>query len=207
MSESFAELFEESLKSSVMQPGEVIIGEVVGNIISPGVYIELGAIFDGQRDMSQDEKKIIKLVKNENEGEFSFYIRKVPGGEFTEWLFAENRVGTDISLSAPFGQFYHRPLSSHMVCMAGGSGMSAIKAILEECVLDQVERNCIFLFGAQTEKDLYCMDDMMRIKEQWNKNYTFEFVEVLSADEEGSSWTGPTGFVTDYFKEAYLDTS
>ncbi len=29
MSESFAELFEESLKSSVMQPGEVIIGEVV----------------------------------------------------------------------------------------------------------------------------------------------------------------------------------
>ena len=148
-----------------------------------------------------------KAPKNENEGEFSFYIRKVPGGEFTEWLFAENRVGTDISLSAPFGQFYHRPLPSHMVCMAGGSGMSAIKAILEECVLDQVERNCIFLFGAQTEKDLYCMDDMMRIKEQWNKNYTFEFVEVLSADEEGSSWTGPTGFVTDYFKEAYLDTS
>jgi len=29
MSESFAELFEESLKSAVMQPGEVIIGEVV----------------------------------------------------------------------------------------------------------------------------------------------------------------------------------
>src|SRR5690606_21675457 len=29
MSESFAELFEESLKSSVMKPGEVIIGEVV----------------------------------------------------------------------------------------------------------------------------------------------------------------------------------
>ena len=148
-----------------------------------------------------------KAPRNEQNGEFSFYIRKVPGGEFTEWLFAQDRVGTKVSLGVPYGQFYHRPETSQMVCMAGGSGMSAIKAILEECVLEQVERNCIFLFGAQTEKDLYCDEDMQRIKEKWHKDYTFEYVTVLSADEEGSSWTGPTGFVTDYFKEAYLDTS
>ena len=148
-----------------------------------------------------------KAPRNESEGEFSFYIRKVPGGEFTEWLYAEDRVGTAVSLGAPYGQFYHREASSQMVCMAGGSGMSAIKAILEECVLEQTERNCIYLFGAQAERDLYCQEEMQRIKEQWNKNYTFEFVEVLSADIEGSSWTGPTGFVTDYFKQAYLDTS
>jgi len=148
-----------------------------------------------------------KAPKNENEGEFSFYIRKVPGGKFTEWLYAEDRVGTEVNLGAPYGQFYHREASSQMVCMAGGSGMSAIKAILEECVLEQTERNCIYLFGAQAERDLYCQEEMQRIKEQWNKDYTFEFVEVLSADTEESSWTGPTGFVTDYFKQTYLDTS
>lgn len=148
-----------------------------------------------------------KAPRNENEGEFSFYIRKVPGGEFTEWLYAENRVGTLVNLSAPNGQFYHRLVSTQMVCMAGGSGMSAIKAILEECVLEQTERNCIYLFGAQAERDLYCQQEMQRIKEQWHKDYIFDFVEVLSANEEGSPWAGPTGFVTDYFKEAYLDTS
>tara|TARA_R110002049_G_scaffold182042_1_gene349728 strand:+ start:1792 stop:2874 length:1083 start_codon:yes stop_codon:yes gene_type:complete len=148
-----------------------------------------------------------KAPRNENDREFSFYIRKVPGGEFTEWLFAEDRVGTAVSLSAPYGHFYHRPASTQMVCMAGGSGMSAIKAILEECVLEQVERNCIFLFGAQTEQDLYCDEDMQRIKQQWHKDYKFEYVTVLSADKEDSSWTGPTGFVTDYFKETYIDTS
>ena len=148
-----------------------------------------------------------KSPRNENKNEFSFYIRKVPGGEFTEWLYAEDRVGTSVNLAAPYGQFYHRPASSQMVCMAGGSGMSAIKAILEECVLEQTERNCIYLFGAQAERDLYCQEEMQRIKEQWHKDYTFEFVEVLSADIEGSSWTGPTGFVTDYFKQSYIDTS
>lgn len=147
-----------------------------------------------------------KAPKNENPGEFSFYIRKVPGGAFTEWLFQEDRTGTDVKLSAPFGHFYYREDSTYMVCIAGGSGMSAVKAILEECVEQQVKRNCIFLFGAQTEKDLYCQEEMKQIKEKWNPDYKFEYVEVLSNLEEGHSWTGPTGFVTDHFKQAYIDT-
>ena len=168
-----------------------------------GQYAEISVVdVKGARSYS-----FAKAPRNESNGEFSFYIRKVPGGEFTEWLFAQDRTGTKVNLGAPYGQFYHRPLGSQMVCMAGGSGMSAIKAILEECVLEQAERDCIFLFGAQTEKDLYCDEDMQRIKEQWNKNHTFEYVKVLSADEDGSGWTGPTGYVTDYFKEAYMNTS
>ena len=147
-----------------------------------------------------------KAPRKETDGEFSFYIRRVPGGEFTEWLFAENRQGTPVSLSAPYGQFYHRPLDSQMVCIAGGSGMSAIKAILEDCVLDQVQRNCIFLFGARAQQDLYCAEELQRIKEQWHKDYSFEYVPVLSEEPEGSDWTGPTGFVTTHFQQAFVDS-
>ncbi|MEM8845220.1 MAG: 2Fe-2S iron-sulfur cluster binding domain-containing protein [Pseudomonadota bacterium] len=147
-----------------------------------------------------------KSPENENSGEFSFYIRKVPGGKFTEWLFGEDRTGTDVKLSAPYGHFYYRSDSTYMVCIAGGSGMSAVKAVLEDCVREQVQRNCIFLFGAQTEKDLYCQDEMQIIKEKWNPNFTFDYVEVLSNLEEGHSWTGPTGFVTEHLKQAYMET-
>ena len=147
-----------------------------------------------------------KAPQNENDGEFSFYIRHVPGGEFTDWLFAEDRSGTAVALSAPYGQFYHRPMNSQMVCIAGGSGMSAIKALLEECVSNQTERNCIYLFGARAQQDLYCAEDMQRIKEQWHKDYTFDYVPVLSEEPEGSGWTGPTGFVTTHFQEKYVDT-
>lgn len=147
-----------------------------------------------------------KAPRNEAEGEFSFYVRHVPGGEFTDWLFAENRTGATVTLSAPYGQFYHRPLDSQMVCIAGGSGMSAIKALLEECVLEQAQRNCIYLFGARAQRDLYCAEDMERIKAQWHKDFTFEYVPVLSEEPDGSGWTGPTGFVTTHFQKKYVDT-
>ncbi len=40
--------------------------EVVGNIITPQLYIELGAVFDGQCDMTKNGKKILKLVHEED---------------------------------------------------------------------------------------------------------------------------------------------
>jgi cytoskeletal protein CcmA (bactofilin family) len=39
--------------------------EVVGNIASPALMVENGAIFDGSCDMTGNEGKIIKLVQNE----------------------------------------------------------------------------------------------------------------------------------------------
>jgi len=39
--------------------------EVVGNIASPALLVENGAIFDGTCDMTGNNSKILKLVKNE----------------------------------------------------------------------------------------------------------------------------------------------
>lgn len=40
--------------------------EVVGNVIAPQLYVELGAVFDGQCDMTKNGKKILKLVHEED---------------------------------------------------------------------------------------------------------------------------------------------
>lgn len=45
--------------------------EVLGNIRTPSLFIEAGSIFDGNCDMSSNEKKIISLVKNEEKGRSS----------------------------------------------------------------------------------------------------------------------------------------
>ena len=39
--------------------------EVVGSISAPSLLVETGALFDGTCDMTGNESKIIKLVKNE----------------------------------------------------------------------------------------------------------------------------------------------
>lgn len=147
-----------------------------------------------------------KAPENESDDEMTFFVRKVAGGEFTEWLFAEDRTGEKVMVSGPFGHFWMRPDNTHMVCIAGGSGVSSIKAILESAVNDQVQRNCLFLFGARTQDDLYCLKEMAEIGLKWNKDYTFEFVPVLNMEPEDSNWDGARGLVTNYMKVAYIDT-
>ncbi len=147
-----------------------------------------------------------KAPENENKDEVTFYVRKVPGGEFTEWLFAQDRSGEKVTVSGPYGHFWLRPGPKTMVCIAGGSGVSSIKAILESAVNENVERDCLFLFGARTQDDLYCIEEMAEIGSKWNKNHSFEFVPVLNMEPEGSNWDGATGLVTDYLKSAYVDT-
>ncbi len=144
-----------------------------------------------------------KAPANERPDELTFYVRKVPGGEFTEWLFAEDRAGAELSVSLPYGGFRYHPDPEPMICIAGGSGMSAIKAVLEQAVLEQAARDALFLFGARTQADLYGREEMERIRAGWHPAHRFEYAEVLNMEPEDSGWSGPRGLVTDHLKDAY----
>lgn len=59
-----------------------------------------------------------------------FYVRHVPGGQFSDWLFETNRDGTHLELAGPFGDLWLRPAEQPLLCVAGGSGLAPIKALL-----------------------------------------------------------------------------
>ena len=146
-----------------------------------------------------------KAPENENQGEVTFYVRLVPGGEFTEWLFGENREGTRLTVAAPYGNFYLRDGDTPMICIAGGSGMSAVKAVLEAACNDQIQRDAVFLFGARTQADIYCREEMEKIRSNWHKDHKFEFEFVLSNEPDDSDWDGPRGFVTEHLHRRYIE--
>src|SRR5262249_3205497 len=66
----------------------------------------------------------------------TFYIRHVPGGRFTDWLFAGDRTGERLHLAGPYGDFHYRASERPLLCMAGGSGLAPIKAMLEQMQAD-----------------------------------------------------------------------
>ena len=163
----------------------------------PGMWAELSLPgLDRPRSYSY-----ASAPQNENKNEFTFFIRKVPGGKFTEWLFDENRDPNEsVSVHGPFGSFYLREKNTPIVCIAGGSGLAPIKAILEGGVNDQIKRDVIFLFGARTQNDLYSLKEIEDIKNNWNKESSFQFIPVLNMELEDSDWKGARGMVTDYFE-------
>ncbi len=142
---------------------------------------------------------------NHGAGDLMFFIRLVPGGEFTEWLFAGDRSGTPLTVSAPYGSFWLRPGDAPILCVAGGSGLAPIKALLEAAQSAAVQRDVTFLFGARTQQDLYCLDVMEALANSWSGKH-FEFVPVLSEEPPDSDWQGARGMVTDHLQKQYVET-
>ncbi|WP_370263951.1 2Fe-2S iron-sulfur cluster-binding protein [Limnobacter sp.] len=145
--------------------------------------------------------------KGQEAKELVFHVRKVPGGRFTEWLFAANRQETRLSVNGPFGDFYLRPAEGDkpapIVCVAGGSGMAPILSLLEQAKWAGESRDVHYLFGARTQRDLYAEREMGRLQQGWRGS--LNFTQVLSEEPQGSSWTGKRGYVTEALDELALD--
>lgn len=140
--------------------------------------------------------------ENEAENQHTFFVKLIHGGEFSGWLFEADRTGEPITMTGPLGRFVLDSSDDPMVCIAGGSGLSAIKAILEDAANRSVTRDALFLYGARTQADLYCQDEIESIGRKWNESYRFEHVNVLSMEPKDSGWSGPKGLVTEYFEQA-----
>ncbi len=135
-----------------------------------------------------------------------FFIRKVPGGELSTWLFERSRLRADVSITGPYGAFYLRPGDGPILCVAGGSGMSAIKAILEGAANKLCKRDVVFIFGAREQRDLYCTNEMAALASRWRENGgQFRFVPVLSEEPPASEWKGERGLCTDVIPDQPID--
>ena len=138
-------------------------------------------------------------------GEHTFLIRRIEGGRFSSWL-TEDRVGETLKISGPLGKFQLDSSTKPMLCIGGGSGLSAIFAILQHACEKQVERDAYFFYGARTQKDLCMVDEIQVLADEWHPDYKLEFVPVLSMEDEDSGWNGARGMVTDYANQTYIHT-
>jgi len=131
----------------------------------------------------------------EKDGEVTFFIRRVPGGEFTDWLFSTDRAGCDLKITGPYGNFHQRDGQGAMICVAGGSGLAPIKALIEDGAEKALNRELLVFFGARSARDLYCLDELDALGQRWGG--PFRLVPVLSDEPVDSAWSGARGLVTE----------
>lgn len=136
----------------------------------------------------------------EGSAEVSFFVRRVPEGQMSGWLHAESQIGDKVIIEGSYGSFWLRPADTRIICIAGGSGLAPLKSLLEQACREGCQRKVTFLFGARTQADLYCLDDINSIINKWKGD--FEFIPVLSNEPMNSEWTGERGMVTDLLDRA-----
>lgn len=130
-----------------------------------------------------------------DDGRVEFFVRRVPGGAFSSHVDEHDVVGRSVRVDGPLGDFWLRPSDAPLLLVAGGSGLAPILALLKDALARGVSRPVTLLFGAREERDLYALDDLAAIAEEWQG--AFRFVPVLSAVANDATWTGARGLVTE----------
>ena len=121
-------------------------------------------------------------------------IRLVPNGICTTYVHKYLKVGQTMTLNGPYGDFYLRDTNRDVICIAGGSGMAPIKAILHQMAETGCARKTRYFFGARTARDLFLVDEMRAFEK---KLPDFKFIPALSSPQAGDAWDGETGLITE----------
>jgi CDP-4-dehydro-6-deoxyglucose reductase len=129
------------------------------------------------------------------------HIRRVPGGEFTDYVFEQLKEKAILRIEAPLGSFFLREQSDRpIILMGGGTGFAPLKGIVEHAFHIGVERPMHLYWGVRSRRDLYLPD----LPERWAAEHPgFRYTPVLS--EPDPDWTGRKGWVHDAVCEDYPD--
>jgi phenol hydroxylase P5 protein len=134
--------------------------------------------------------------------EVELHVRLVEGGAATGYIHQQLKVGDQLHLSGPYGQFFVRgSQSGDLIFMAGGSGLSSPQSMILD-LLEQGDSRQITLFqGARNVAELYNRELFEGLAREHGN---FTYVPALSQATDDPHWQGFKGFVHDAAK-AHFD--
>ena len=110
-------------------------------------------------------------------------------------------VGDKVTFNGPFGD-YLRDSDAEIILVAAGTGIAPIRSILYQIRDEQIKRKTTLFFGARTEADMICAEDLYEFEKTI---HDFTFKPVLSRVGEDSAWQGDRGRVTDSIEKYLAD--
>jgi len=126
--------------------------------------------------------------------EIGFLVKRLPGGKFSEWLFAEDRSGVKFWVEGPFGVMGVDDFDRDGLCVAGGTGLSPILSIVGDRLRRSKTAKFTIVFGVRTAHDVFANDRLNALLAEAGDRV--RLVTILSHEPAGSNWTGPRGLVT-----------
>jgi len=126
-------------------------------------------------------------------GEYMLTVKRTEGGLVSSFILENWKEGTEVTVSAPLGQFTYEPLrdAKQVIGIAGGSGITPFLS-LAKAIADGDENFCLtLLYGSRSRKDALFQEEFADLAAKCGGK--FRLVNVFSdVPEEGSE----KGFIT-----------
>jgi NAD(P)H-flavin reductase len=116
-------------------------------------------------------------------------LNLVEEGAFSPLLF-EMRPGAEVECKGPYGVFVFREPLSDSILVATGTGITPFRAMLQDRLPREQERQFTLVFGARYENGLLYRHEFLEMEKKYPN---FRFVPTLTRPENG--WTGRSGRV------------
>lgn len=144
------------------------------------------------------------------------HIRHLPGGHFSDHVFARMKEKDLLRFQGPLGTFFLRedgpqdntaavPSPNRpIILMAGGTGFAPIKGMIEHAFYIGMQRPMHLYWGVRARRDLY-MDSLVG---SWVEAHQgFRYTPVLSEPQPDDHWEGRRGWVHEAVAQDYPDLS
>lgn len=155
-----------------------------------GAYLSVSLEVDGMKITRP--YSISSSPKEALEGKYTLTIKRVPGGIGSNYMLDHFKVGDQVTLSSPLGEFVYLPIRDGrtVIGVAGGSGITPFHSFAKAIAEGDEDFNLILLYGSRTEKNILFKKDFDELEKVTDK---VKVVHVLS-DEEKPGYEH--GFVT-----------
>jgi NAD(P)H-flavin reductase/hemoglobin-like flavoprotein len=141
-----------------------------------------------------------------DDGLLMLHVKAVPGGWVSSALVRHTSPGSQLVLGPPLGTMtLERAGDRDLLCVAGGTGLSPVKAIIEQAVRESatVRRRIYLYYGARRRSELYDLPDLWRLEDAYDG---FELIPVTSDDPAFDGMQGNVGRVAArYMPHTYCD--
>ena len=124
--------------------------------------------------------------------EYEFFIRLVPGAEFTPLLW-ELKVGDTIGIKGAKGKFVLQDDGRRCLFVASGTGLAPYMSMIETLLANGEEREIHLLHGVSHERDLAWREWLIEIEN--DGRLPLHYAATVSRPRDNPDWDGLTGRV------------
>jgi CDP-4-dehydro-6-deoxyglucose reductase, E3 len=132
------------------------------------------------------------------------HLRHMPGGKFTDHVFATMKEKEIQRIEGPQGGFFLRDSEKPIIFLASGTGFAPIKAIIQHMQHKGIGREATLYWGGRRPQDLYQHEWIMA---QLTTMPGLRYVPVISDALPEDEWTGRGGFVHQAVVDDFPDLS